>query len=422
MKAMPSESDPTDGHADWAAWRTDPAWQRLGEGVQPDLDTVLGLFPRLQGEPAFDPALIAANAERLETDPPIDTGHALLDRAIRTGLAHVDATFQGDRPKYGIKKYGENRHDAFPPTIIAAVDALSAWGLHERAGALLRYWLRAFVGADGRVDYYGTSVAELGQLLHTAALLLERAGPAGWWPDAVGPLDRMAGHLLELRREARAADGLLVGGPEADESKKIGRYFHNNAWASKGLLRWADVCEASGRAAAGGVDVLREAGRGIAADTLAAIRRVWPEDPDNWWLPPKVEPLERPSCLTGTRDASYTNYRYWPELLSSGLLPPNLAERLVRARLTAGGQFCGMTRLAERLDDWPLTDYLYGLWRLGRTNDFLLSLFGHVAYHQAEGHLTAYETVSFPPGRELSPYCLPCQLVAARAGRLLARD
>lgn len=67
----------------------------------------------------------------------------------------------------------------------------------------------------------------------------------------------------------------------------------------------------------------------------------------------------------------------------------------------------------------PLADYLTGLWSLGRKNDFLLSLYGHVAYHQAEGQLAAYEQVSFSPGKKRADYCLPCQLVAARAARLL---
>ncbi len=129
--------------------------------------------------------------------------------------------------------------------------------------------------------------------------------------------------------------------------------------------------------------------------------------------------MPRPAHLTASRIASYTNYRYWPELLSSGLLPAELANRVVEARLAAGGQFCGMTRFAGHLDDWPLAEYLYGLWSLGRKRDFLVSLYGHVAYHQAEGHLTAYEQVSFPPGQPKADYCLPCQLVAARAARLL---
>ncbi len=87
---------------------------------------------------------------------------------------------------------------------------------------------------------------------------------------------------------------------------------------------------------------------------------------------------------------------------------------------SAGGQFCGMTRFSDHLDDWPLAEYLSALSSLGRKRDFLLSLYGHVAYHQAEGHLTAYEQVTFPPGSPAADYCLPCQLVAARAARLLA--
>jgi hypothetical protein len=81
-----------------------------------------------------------------------------------------------------------------------------------------------------------------------------------------------------------------------------------------------------------------------------------------------------------------------------------------------------MTRFGAGLDDWPLAEYLAGLWHMGCREDFLLSLYGHVAYHQAGGHLTAYEQISAPPFRESAPYCLPAQLVAARAARLLVAE
>ena len=396
---------------EWTHSLEDPVRKHFADlGVSPDLDAILGMFPRTTGDPAFEPAVIEENISRLRPEPEIDTGHPFLDLSVKTGLAFIDATFRGDRPRYGIKQYGEDIHDGFPPTIIAAVDALSAWGIGERAAELFRYWLRAFVRADGTIDYYGPSVSEYGQLLHTAALLDERVGPGGWWEDCRDPLERLASHLMRLREEAANDGGLIAGAPEADERAKVAVYFHNNAWAAKGLGRWADLCERRGRQGS----AARDASHALAEDTLAAIERDWPTDETDWWLLPRVERLERPEFLTETRDSSYTNYRYWPELLSSGLLPPHMANRLVDARLTAGGQFCGMTRVMDRLDDWPLADYLYGLWSLGRKDDFLLSLYGHVAYHHAEGHLTAYEQVAFPPGRERAPYCLPCQLVAAR--------
>jgi hypothetical protein len=319
--------------------------------------------------------------------------------------------------------YAQDIHDGFPPTILAAVDALSAWGLRDRAATLFRYWLMNFVRDDGTIKYYGPSLAEYGQLLHTAALMEERCGTAAWWPDAFGALDRLAECLLTLCAAAAKEDGLVAGSPEADTSKEVGKYFHNNAWVARGLRRWADLCERQKATPATTTDTVRKVSRTLAEDTLRAIQRTWPTDPSDWWLPPQVEPLPRPARLTGAWDvASYTNYRYWPELLSSGLLPPDMAQRIVMARLSAGGQFCGMTRFADHLDDWPLTDYLYGLWALGRKRDFLWSLYGHVAYHQAEGHLTAYEQVTFPPGKPAADYCLPCQLVAARAGRLLVKE
>jgi len=410
--------DETSDRAAWLDALEDPV-RKLFPG-KPDLDTILGLFPRTTSEPAFDPEEIAAKAKGLRTSPEINTGHPFLDLSVRTGLAHIDATFDGDRPKYGVGVYERPEHDGFPPTIIATIDALSAWGLNERAATLFRYWLKTFVRDDGTINYYGPSISEYGQLLHTARLLEERAGADGWWQDGFRPLDRIAEMLLAIRADT-GEDGLIAGVPEADTRKQVSKYFHNNGWVVKGLRDWAELCKRRNADATTKPDVVAAAAGELSEDTLLAIRATWPADPNDWWLSPRVEPTERPARVTGTRDASYTNYRYWPELLSSGVLPAPLANRVVNSRLTAGGQFCGMTRFQGHLDDWPLAEYLNGLWALGRKNDFLLSLYGHIAYHQAEGHLTAYEQVTFPPGKKKADYCLPSQLVAARAARRINR-
>ena len=171
--------------SDWTRALQDPAYGMIPG--RPDLDRVLALFPRTTGKPAFDPQLIAENIKRLQPAPPIQTGHPFLDLSVKTGLAHIDATFRGDHPKYGVGTYAQDVHDGFPPTIIAAVDALSAWGMGRRAAELFRYWLAHFVRDDGTIKYYGPSISEYGQLLHTAALLEERAGAAGWWAEGSRP-------------------------------------------------------------------------------------------------------------------------------------------------------------------------------------------------------------------------------------------
>ena len=192
--------------------REDPVRKRIGG--RPDLDTILTLYPQTQGPPAFDPGRIAEAMRSLRTHPPVNTGHSFLDRSVKAGLAHIDATFRGDHPKYGVGTYAREEHDGFPPTIIAAVDALSAWGLNERARRLFRYWLVTFVKDDGRIRYYGPSIAEYGQLLHTAALLEERAGPADWWGDGFRPWIGSPSTCSAPRRRGRGwADHLVSRRP-----------------------------------------------------------------------------------------------------------------------------------------------------------------------------------------------------------------
>ena len=404
----------------WQRMMKDPVYDLL-KG-KPDLDQILGLFPRQQGRAAFDTRVIQANIKKLKTVPDINTGHPFLDLSIKTSLAHIDATFQGDHPKYGVGTYGQVEHDGFPPIIIAAVDALSAWGINIRAAQLFHYWLTNFVKEDGTFDYYGPSISEYGQLLHTATILEERAGGKGWWEDGFSKLNLISEYLLRLVSSASKEDGLISGVPEADTRDQIGKYFHNNAWVVKGFEQWANLCEKTRSTPTTSIGIIRKAAQKLKEDTLSAIRKTWPAEPCDWWLPARLGDIPRPRYVTEGNEASYTNYRYWLELLSSGILPEDMANRLVNARLNGGGQFCGMTRFLDWLDDWPLTDYLYSLWSLGRKNDFLLSLYGHIAYHQCESHLTAYEQISFPgdpQGSKRADFCLPCQLVAARAGRLI---
>jgi hypothetical protein len=377
-----------------------------------------------------DPAVIKSNIERLQAQvsPKVDTGHPFLDLSVLTGLAHIDATFQGDHPKYGFGYYGRNQFDAFPPTILAAVDALSAWGLNARAVQLWRYWLLNMVPEDVSLMYYsgpgyGACIQEWGQLLHTGALLEERAGTEGWWDIGFKVLDRMAEYMLHLRREAEKDGGLARGAGDEDlyGPGARDRYFHTNAWIARGLQRWADLCERTDASPSTPVKKARQAAQSLADDTVAAIRKTWPKDPSDWWLSPRLEPAERPKNLVSDWLGSYANYRYYPELLFSGILPSDLANRVVEARLQGGGQFCGMTKILDWTDDWPLADYLYGLWSLGRKDDFLLSLYGHCAYQQDKDNLTVCEQLTFPPGLPVAGYCLPSQLVPARAARLLVK-
>ncbi len=374
-----------------------------------------GRFEPCRGEPAFDPEEVARIADLIRMPEDAVFEDPLLERVVRNGLAHIETTFQGDHPKYGVGTYAREEHDGFPPTIISAVDALTLWGMTAKAERLFGYWLENFVRPDGTIRYYGPSLSEYGQLLTSGLRMMERGCGAEWLKKAAGPLGRIAAHLQCLVTNGGRAQ-LAPGIPEADESAAVATYFHNNAWIVRGLKDWANLPNVIGSNNASGYKQCADALREV---LLEAIGGAWPGDQGEWWLRPTVEAAARPENVTASRLGSYTNYRYWPELLSSGALPRNWMERIVKARLDSGGQFCGVTRFEDRLDDWPLMNHMEGLLALGMADDFRLCLWGHIHLHQAEGHLTAYEQVSLPPGRRAADYCLPCQLTAARAlGRL----
>jgi hypothetical protein len=408
--------------AGWQAAMEDPFRAELLKAGKDLPERVRRCAAPLQDAPAFDPAFMDRLAGQMQLPAKARFEHPLLERAVRVGLAHVEATFQGDHPKYGVGFYARPEHDAFPPTIIATVDALTLWGMTERAERLFGYWLDHFIRHDGTIDYYGPSLSEYGQLLTSARRLMERGGSGDWLKRHAATLLMLAARLREWMR-AGGQISLLKGAPEADTREDAATYFHNNAWVVRGLRDCAFLVKRH---------VGREEARPFEEDAARlhrllpdAIRDTWPRDPNDWWLRPMVEPdgegtFARPQGrITAGRLGSYTNYRYWPELLSSGVLSRDLMRRVVAARLAGGGQFCGMTRFEDHLDDWPLMEHMEGLWTLGMRQDYRLCLWGHICYHQAEGHLTAYEQVSFPPGRKRADYCLPCQLVTVRAARRL---
>jgi hypothetical protein len=155
------------------------------------------------------------------------------------------------------------------------------------------------------------------------------------------------------------------------------------------------------------------------------------DTPQAEWLASTSDPF-REKLLRAPRDLPDRVRACAEPLRGEPAFDPAWIERLaVKLRLPAGARFehplleravrVGLAHIEATFQgDHPMMNHLEGLWALGRRDDYRLCLWGHICHHQAEGHLTAYEAVTFPPGRKVSDYCLPCQLVAVRAARRLA--
>ncbi|NOX56060.1 MAG: hypothetical protein GXP27_16780 [Planctomycetes bacterium] len=350
--------------------------------------------------------------------------------ACRASLVRAFITYDGVAPRYGVGHYALKQHATFPPTTLSMVNACSEWGLLDRAGRYLDYYLQNVVRPDGTFNYYGPAVSEYGQLLDAVARYARRSGRMDWFRDRWPIVERIVDRLLALRRAAEAAfpeddvrHGLIKGSPEADTRKEVNFYYSGNLWTCRGWLEVGRLLTETGDAelAARGRKLLAEA-EALRADIYRSLERSVRRESKPPFVPPVVG-FDRPfNTMTQNRFASYTNYRYWIEMVSSGLLPPEWHDAIVAYRQSHGGELLGTTRFAGHLDDWPYAGYAYGLLLRDRARHFLLGFYGDLAVHRMRGTFTAYEQVAIrtdEAGRRtyVADYCVPAQLVTP----LLAR-
>jgi hypothetical protein len=129
------------------------------------------------------------------------------------------------------------------------------------------------------------------------------------------------------------------------------------------------------------------------------------------------KPFER---MTQDRFASYTNYRYWLEMVSAGFLRPEWHDAIIAYRVRHGGELLGTTRFSGHLDDWPFAGYAYGILLRDRVRPYLLGFYGDLAMHRMRGTFSGYEQVAIRGIAHrpyMADYCVPAQLVAPLMAR-----
>jgi len=365
-------------------------------------------------ERAFAPAMKMDLPERRVAD------------AARACIAKALAGCVGPHPKYGMGVYWGDRHDGFPPTTISMNRCLIEWGLFGEAKERLGYYLENFIREDGTFNYYGPAVSEYGQLLQVAAMYVRRAKDTAWLRRHLDPLNRAADHLLARRREAVAnspkdsiAHGLIRGAAEADTHKDVNYYFSGDAWAWRGFVEFGRLLSEVGSSekdealSCRGKMFLEEAER-YRADILASVKKSVVRDAQPPFLPPIAgfdKPFER---MTQDRLASYTNYRYWLEFLSAGLLDDELSDMIINYRVRRGGELLATTRFSGHMDDWPYAEYAWAILARDRVEHYLLGYYAHMAHHMTRGTFTAYEQVPISglySRAHQADYCVPAQLV-----------
>ncbi|MBQ6474278.1 MAG: hypothetical protein IJJ33_20010 [Victivallales bacterium] len=340
------------------------------------------------------------------------------DNGWKMSLVHARCAFMGNHPKYGVKKYGQFRADGFPPTILSMCGTLLDYRHTAESRELFRYWLGRFVRADGSIDYYGPSLSEYGMLLELAARLADGRGGRTWLGGVYGKL-RDVCHLLYNTMNPWMNPGGSVyklprGVPEADRRRDIREYFHNAAWMWRGLVELGQRLD--------GLCAREEL---LELEHAAKVLRY---RMDVAWMnrkaalggfPPYSVEQERPIADCGESvDSAYANYRYYPELLSSGALGKRDALDIIAVREKRHGEIKGMTRLhwatmpEETADHWTIASYARGLLQYGERERFQRLLANHFSNYVSPDLYYAYEsvTVNGKTRHAYGDWCVPAQL------------
>jgi hypothetical protein len=366
--------------------------------------------------------------------------------SVKGCLNSLYATFSGDHPHYGHRGYGIELCDHFPPTVITAIEASILWGHLSRARRIIEHVLTHIIGPSGRFIYrqgqdeiFGSSASEYGQLLWLLNRFSDVLDLPGWILPHLGTIRRMGDYLIENRMENDILPELRLIRmcAEADTNGRINDYIQNCLWAVNGLRALAALLQ---KYDMNGTHYINEADS-LLLDTQKAIAGRTMDSPLGKMPPFQVQYDSVPQSLSCCRETllpmddslykkyltlsevreniggrqdyfenTYANYRYYQEMLSSGLLKKEDQDALVRLRSELGGEILGMCRFLNRLDDWPVFNYARFLIETGRIDKYLLLLYAHTEHHGLR-HLSVYYEQVGIDGKVYAPDCVPSLLI-----------
>ena len=353
-----------------------------------------------------------------------------LSRAYRGCMLALDGLYGGGA-RYGSRFYSIETHKNFPPNYITALIALCMSGEETRSRLLYGEFLCHSVDPLGRIIYRqggaqhgAASGSEYGQLLWIFHRYAHILAPHGQDPVHLNTLLSMARFLTrQISLSPVAGVPLVRMCAEADASERVGDYLQNTAWSIRGLEAAAAIAAdngADGSFAAQAAVTLRESLSSVfdrfAEQTpwgeVVPFRAGYPTIPltlSRCRHPSRQIPSEEldkyySGLWDGRREAgseqeyfenTYSNYRYYPELLSSGLLRESSARGILAMRRNLGGELLSMTRFAEGLDDWPVWNLASALLTYGETERYWQLLCSHTRFHGLQSFFAYYEQITF---------------------------
>jgi len=368
-------------------------------------------------------------------------GQRLVDMS-RAALVDLAGVWEGLQPNYGDGHnywgggVGEDR-GALLLESFSLDNALVQWGEPFAAAQRVEYYLNNYVrnasgltpppygslGAPGSIDWkhwkdycpdrFADGLTDYGRFIDmyvNTCRGLRNANPdyaAAWEKRTSGQILLLANYSLGLRLAAvdkklpAPNTGLIWGPAEHDTCTDPEYYFSNNFWFYRGyLLLGRYYTLESPRSKTSPEYAMAE--RLMAAlpsykhDIQAALEVSLVKVNGSFFVPPYASTNFTPfNSMVQSIVASYSNFRYYSEMLLSGFLNETVAEDLCNFRETFRGTLGGINRYTNHLDDMPSLGYAISSLRLGRLASFWSLLFGHAANYQSRGTFASTEQLGF---------------------------
>ena len=370
-------------------------------------------------------------------DLPIDE----LVKVTEGAMISAATTFTGPRPHYGHKYYGKELHDNFPPNYIWSIEAAILTGHEKWAREIYGHLMNYGLTDEGKFCYRqgpfisGASAVEYAMILWLTDRYKTKLFPYGIDEEYVEKLCGMGNIILSHLIPCPEFDGLELVKmcAEADNNVRVNVYLNNNLWSIRGLEALYRLCK---------IDKYKYSADIIKQNVNLMLKKHSLTNTEFGDVPPfrfnySAIPYTLSNCKThllptdeeavgkyfyrpeGRRDFdvtdqeitenTYANYRYYPEVLSSMLLPSNLAEGIFRMREKLGGNLLGMTRFRSWIDNWPVLNYARYLIETGKVEKYLLLLYAHTQLHGHPNLMCYYEQIKLY-GKVSAHDCVPSLL------------
>ena len=312
---------------------------------------------------------------------------------------------------------------SLPLNVLSVDEAMLNFGMCGMSVNHLDYYVRNYIDIDdegsGSFQNYtwgsaGDSLSDYGRLISILIRALELCRPDSSTRQRFintslalsrNLVNRIASNVNESK--SCTCDGLLTGAPEHDWSSVRNKCFwNNNVWTFRGLQDLSHYISDTNLINVTSIFHSR---------LVNALERCTQQD---GFIPPYANVTYEPFVnMTESYEASYSNFRFYPETLLSGFLEENTLNNLLDLHNAKGGRVGGASRTLfsfsrkshtrkshtrmyltgwqDHLDDMPVAGWGYGALLANRTSDFHALLYGHMSTYQSRGSFHTTEQLSF---------------------------